>query len=449
MKPTLVGQRALVVGLGRSGVAAAKLLAREGAQVTATDGRQARALEGAVRELRPLGVRFELGGHDPASFADAAWVVVSPGVPLASPVFAKAGRVVGEVELASRFVDEPVVGVTGTNGKSTTTALIAHLLATAGKDVFAGGNLGVPLAERVLAGGARDASVVELSSYQLEAVDTFHPHVAVVTNLAPDHLDRYPSVQAYWGAKGAIFRRQTEADFAVLNLDDAQVLHLHRHGRAQVVGFSSRGPVERGAWDDGEALQVRGLPGVVRGESYQELAPALRGAHGRQNAMAALLAARLLGAAPDAVAEGLRTFPGLPHRLQSVRVLQGVEWINDSKATNVDAAQVALAAFPGRVLWIAGGKGKGAPYTPLRPWVEGRVQRLLTIGADGDRIAAELGDLTVHERCETLDVAVARAAAHAAAGDTVLFSPGCASFDQFRDFEARGEAFVAAVEGLG
>lgn len=448
MKGELRGERALVVGLGRSGVAAARLLAREGAEVIATDQRPASALAEAVRALAPLGVRFEVGGHDPASFAWADRVVVSPGVPLASPLFAGAARVVGEVELASRFVDEPVVGVTGTNGKSTTTALIAHLLAAAGKDAFAGGNLGVPLAERVLTGGRRDASVVELSSYQLEAVDTFHPHVAVVTNLAPDHLDRYPDVRAYWGAKRAIFRRQTEADFAVLNLDDPEVLRLHERGRARVVGFTSRGPVELGAWDDGAALRVRGLPGAAADETYRELAPALRGAHGRQNAMAALLVARLLGEGPEAVAEGLRTFPGLPHRLQSVRVHGGVEWINDSKATNVDAAQVALAAFSGRVLWIAGGKGKGAPYAPLRPWVEGRVVHLLTIGEDGDRIAAELGDLAPHDRCGTLEVAVRQAAAHAQPGDTVLFSPGCASFDQFRDFEARGDAFATLVEAL-
>lgn len=440
------GRRAAVVGLARSGVAAAKLLAREGWEVWAADRQRPDALAAPIRELLPLGVRFALGSDEAARLPPAGLCVVSPGVPLdrLREARGEGARIVGEVEYAASLVEEPLIGVTGTNGKSTTTALVAHLLREAGREVFAGGNLGTPLAERVLEGGRRDVSVVELSSYQLEGIDALRPRIAVVTNLAPDHLERYPSVEAYYRAKAAIFRNQGAADIAILNGDDPELLRLPRGG-AQLFLFSQRRPPAQGAFDDGRALSLR-LDGGE--ERYGALAPALRGAHGRQNAMAGLLAARLFGADPAALARGLANFPGLPHRLQSVRHHLGVEWVNDSKATNVDAAQVALAAFGGPLIWIAGGKGKGAPYAPLRGLLPGRVRELLTIGEDGPRIQRELGDLVPTRACESLEGAVARAAALAGPGETVLFSPACASFDQFRDFEARGEAFVRAVEAL-
>lgn len=436
-----------MMGLARSGVAAAKLLAREGWEVVAVDRKRADALAEVVRELLPLGVRFALGSDDPELLPSAGLYVVSPGVPLRGlrEALGEGARIVGEVEYAASLIDEPLIGVTGTNGKSTTTALIAHLLEEAGHRAFAGGNLGTPLSERVLEGGARDVSVVELSSYQLEGIEAFHPRIAVVTNLAPDHLDRYPSVKAYYRAKAAIFTNQGEEDFAILNGDDAEVLRLPRGG-AKLFLFSQRTPPAQGAFDDGRSLFLR-LGGEE--ERYEELAPALRGAHGRQNAMAALLAARLFGADSASLARGLASFPGLPHRLQSLRLHEGVEWVNDSKATNVDSAQVALAAFPGPLIWIAGGKGKGASYAPLRALLPGRVRLLLTIGEDGPRLQEELGDLVPTRACGNLEEAVGQAAAEARAGDTVLFSPACASFDQFRDFEARGEAFARAVGALG
>lgn len=452
MSGSLQGKRALVVGLARSGVAAARLLAREGADVVATDRRRASQLAKEIEALLPLGVRFELGGHDPSSFLDADLVVVSPGVPLAMREIASAReagvRVVGEVELAASFVREPIVGVTGTNGKSTTTALVAHLLGASGRRVFAGGNLGVPLSERALAAPDPDVSVVELSSYQLEGIDRLRPHVSIFTNLAPDHLDRYESVQHYWDAKRAIFRNQGEEDFAVLNGDDPEVLRLFEGSRPAPFLFSCDAAQARGASVEEGGIVVRGLPGQGGEERYAIAAPSLRGAHGRKNAMAAILASRLLGAGPRQVQEALETFPGLPHRLQSVRIHRGVEWINDSKATNVEAAEVALSAFGGPLIWIAGGKGKGAPYRPLRSLLQGRVRLLLTIGEDGDRIAAELGDLVEVVRCGALPRAVEVAAARARGGEAVLFSPACASFDQFRDFEHRGETFAALVEGL-
>lgn len=444
--------RAVVLGLARSGVAAARLLRREGAEVWAVDRRRPAELGEAVGALLPLGVRFSLGSDEPDLLPPAELCVVSPGVPWTGPAVgamrARGAKVLAEVEYAFRFLAEPVVGVTGTNGKSTTTALVAHLLAESGRSVFAGGNLGTPLCERSLEGGRRDVSVVELSSYQLEGIETFRPRVAVLTNLAPDHIDRYPSVEAYWQAKARIFLHQGEEDFAVLNGDDENVLRLYR-GRARVFRFSRLGAPAAGAFDDGRALRVRGLPDQSAEEVYVELSPALRGDHGRANAMAALLAARLCGAGPEAVARGLASFPGLPHRLQTVGHFCGAEWIDDSKATNVESALVALRAFEGPIIWIAGGKGKGAPYAPLRPLLPGRVRLLLTIGEDGPRIRDELGDLVPAVECHTVESAVQRAAEEVRPGEVVLFSPACASFDQFRNFEERGRYFAAQVRALG
>jgi len=454
----LFGRKALVVGLARSGVAAGRLLCREGAIVTATDVRPASALADAVARLLPLGVRFELGGHEEAAFLAADLIVVSPGVPLAGPELGAARRagvpILGEAELASRFVPEPLVAITGTNGKSTTTALIGHLLSAAGKRVFVGGNLGTPFCERVLDGGELDVSVVELSSFQLEAVETLRPQVAVLTNLTPDHLDRYPDADAYYEAKRAIFRAQEAGDFAVVNAGDPKTLALHAGARSSPFSFGAAyygvAPAFAGARDDGAALHVAGLPGMADGqESYEDLGKALRGRHNRENAMAAILAARLCGVPADAIRAALPTFGGLPHRLELVRVRGGVEWLNDSKATNVDSAYVALAALPGPVVWIAGGLGKGAPYAPLRPLLEGRVKSILTIGSDAGAIAAQLGDLTPIVPCGTLDEAVRVAEREASAGDAVLLSPACASFDQFTSYVHRGEAFRSLVEALG
>lgn len=446
----LSGRRVLVVGLARSGVAAARLLAREGAHVVATDKRSPAELAGPVAELLPLGIRFELGGHVESSFTTADLIVCSPGVPLAHPHFLAARKagvpIIGEVELAASFVKEPIVGITGTNGKSTTTSLIAHLLETAGKRVFAGGNLGVPLSERVLDGGERDVSVVELSSYQLEAVDTLKVHVAVLTNLSPDHLDRYPSAEAYYEAKRAIFRCQTPDDRAILNGGDEKALALHVGASSLPLTFRRSHSDGRGAFDDGARLLVTGLPGSPGQETYDSLPTSLRGPHNRENAMAAILAARLCGADPTSVQKGLQTFRGLPHRLETVRTKDGVEWINDSKATNVDSTATALGALDGPVLWIAGGLGKNAPYAPLRPLLQGRVKAILAIGADAGKILEELGDVVPGRACGTLAEAVRAAAELASPGDQVLLSPACASFDQFRSYEERGEIFRNLVE---
>ena len=449
----LAGRKVLVVGLARSGVSAARLAARRGARVLATDRRGAGELRDAAAALAGLGVALTLGRHEVAEFTDADLVVVSPGVPMAIPEIAAARRagvpVVAEVELAARHLEHvPLVAVTGTNGKSTTTALAGALFA-ADRRTFVGGNLGTPLSDLALAGGDVDVAVVELSSFQLEGVERLRPRVAAILNVTPDHLDRYASVDAYAAAKARVLMNQQPGDVAVANAADARAEGMAASTRGDVWTFGRGAPTARGVRDDGEALHLEDDAGGV--ERYLVRSRALRGAHNRENAMAAIACARLLGVPGSTAQRALDAFPGLPHRLELVSERRGVEWVNDSKATNVDSTRVGLSAFPaGRpsVLLILGGLGKKAPYAPLRDLFPGRVKALLTIGEDAPAIERELGDAAPLERCGDLGRAVARAAALAAPGDTVLLSPACASYDQFQSYEHRGAAFRALVAAL-
>ena len=417
----LEGRHALVVGLGKSGDAAARLLRARGAQVIGADDKDV-PFEGELRRVAPGALR----GID--------LVVASPGVPLSLPVFAEARsrriELIGEVELASRFIEEPIVGITGTNGKSTTTALCGHLLATAGLRVFTGGNLGTALSNRVLAGESLDATVCELSSYQLESIVSLRCAAATVLNVTPDHLDRYPSLEAYAAAKQRIFENQRAGDTAAINRADARVRAM-----------KTNAGVHRAPFDAREPLSIEGVELGLH-------AATLRGVHNRENAFAACLLARHFGVPLEALQKGLDTYPGLPHRLEPVRKLNGVEWINDSKATNVDSVEKSLSAFPSNVHIIMGGRGKGAPYAPLRELMRGRVRTILTIGEDAKAIASELQGVAEIEACAVLATAVRRARERARPGDVVLLSPACASYDQFRNFEDRGDQFKALVRGL-
>ncbi len=451
----LGGLRVLVVGLARSGVAAARVAAARGARVTVTDRRAATELAAATEQLGGA-VRYALGGHDAADFAHADLVVVSPGVPLALPEIQAARRqgvpVLGEVELAARLLPGlPLVAVTGTNGKSTTTALIGALL---GRDrrVFVGGNLGTPLSELVLAGDAVDAAVVELSSFQLEGIERLRPRVGAVLNVTPDHLDRYRDLTDYALAKARLFMNQQPGDVAVANARDPLALALAGSSRGERFTFGFGPPAPRAARAPEAGGELLLSAGAAAPERYRVCTRALRGRHNLENAMAAALCARLMGVPGRDVQEGLDAFPGLPHRLERVRERDGVEWVNDSKATNVDSTQVALAAFPaGRphLILVLGGRGKHAPYAPLRALFPGRVKALLTIGEDAPAVERELADLAPTEGVGTLAAAVRRAAALAGPGDVVLLSPACASYDQFRSYEHRGESFRALVEALG
>jgi len=454
----LQGQRVLVVGLARSGVSAARLAASRGARVRATDRRAATELGATALEyLEAAGVELALGGHDPADFTGADLVVVSPGVPIALPEIGEARRqgvpVMGEIELGWQLGGEaPVVGITGTNGKSTTTAL-AGVLFQQDRRAFVGGNLGLPLCELALSGREVDVVVLELSSFQLEGIERLRPRVAACLNVTPDHLDRYRDLDDYALAKARLFRNQQASDFAIANARDARAVAMASASRAELHTFGF-GPPERRAIRDGggdgpgELVLTQPLGAEER---YLVRNRALRGRHNRENAMAAILCARLLGVPGPAVQRGLDEYPGLPHRLELVRERGGVEWVNDSKATNVDSTAVGLGAFPaGRpsVVLVMGGRGKGAPYAPLRELFPGRVRALLTVGEDAPAIERELGDLVPTERAGTLAGAVVRAAVVAQPGDAVLLSPACASFDQFRDYQERGDAFRRLVVEL-
>ncbi len=437
------GADVLVAGLGRSGQAAARLLAARGAKVTGAD--EGRPEVGDLPRL--AAVRLGEQGF-PAAGRDL--VVVSPGIPLAHPDLARARArgtlVVAEVELASWFVAAPICGVTGTNGKSTTTALAGEMLRAAGRRPFVGGNLGTPLCEAI--GGDYDVLAVELSSFQLESIQTFRAGVAAFLNLTPDHLDRHGSLEGYAAAKARLFANQAADGVAVLNAADPHSARMAAAGPAARRWFG--GDAERAAAAD--ALPVEGgftigPPGSA-GERYALRNRALRGAHNLENAMAAALCARALGAGPGAIQGALDTFPGLPHRLEWIRERGGVEWINDSKATNVESTAVALRAVAGPLWWIAGGRGKGAPYAPLRPLLAGRTRGALLVGEEAGTIDRELSDVVAPIHALTIEGAVRIAAERARGGETVLLSPACASYDQFANYGARGDHFRRLVRAL-
>ncbi|RKH19580.1 UDP-N-acetylmuramoyl-L-alanine--D-glutamate ligase [Corallococcus sp. CA047B] len=459
MNASLSGRKVAVFGLAKSGVAALRLLLQHGAKVTALDARSADALGDVVKELHAKGVTLVTGATPEGLLTRQDLVVVSPGVPLSLPELEAARTsgvpVWGEVELAGRVLEQArvtrLLGITGTNGKSTTTALTGELYARGGQRTFVGGNLGRPLAEAAMSPGDWDALVVELSSFQLEGIHALRPYGAAILNLTPDHLDRYANQGEYGAAKARIFMNQhAGSDFAVVNADDAAVMQLAASARVPVYGFSVTGrPAADAPRLAGLAVaQEGGFRLEFSGEDFVLRNRALRGAHNAQNAMAATLLARLGGVSRDAVQAGLDGYPGLPHRLESVRVLDGVEWVNDSKATNVDSVLVALKAFAGGVWLIAGGKGKGAPYAPMVEAGQGKVKGVLTIGQDADALARAYANEAPVHACGTLDAAVAKARGLAVEGDTVLLSPACASYDQFKNFEDRGDTFKRLVGAL-
>ncbi|HXT98712.1 MAG TPA: UDP-N-acetylmuramoyl-L-alanine--D-glutamate ligase [Polyangia bacterium] len=443
----LSGKRVLVVGLGRSGIAAAELCAARGARVTVTDKRPAAELAGATAKL-PAGVAPELGGHRRESFLSADLIVLSPGVPeIAELAAARAAgvEITGELELASRFVSATIVAITGTNGKSTTTTLVGEMLRATGRPTFVGGNLGEPLAEAVgtPAAEAGGFCVVEVSSFQLETVETFHPRVAVLLNITADHLDRYDGMDGYAAAKARLFAAQTSTDFAVVNFDDPLAVRASETGHGRREGFSIVETLATGAWLGGPLL-LR-LPGADP-ESYPADLPWLIGQrHNQANALAALLAARLAGASPAEARAGLLAFRPLAHRMELVAEAGGIAYYDDSKGTNVGAVVAALDGFPRPVVLIAGGRDKGGDYAPLAA-VLGRVGRAaILIGEAADKMQAAFHGVLPVERAPTLEAAVDAARRRARPGDAVVLSPACSSFDMFRDYAHRAEAFRAAV----
>jgi len=436
------GRTILVVGYGRTGVAVARHLLAAGAQVRVTDKRPLEELGAPPPDPQ---IELRCGRESVDDLDGVSLVVPSPGVPVQGPLLGEAVRrgipVRAEIEVAARALTIPIVAVTGTNGKSTTTTLIGDMLRAGGERPFVGGNLGTPLVSAI--GGRYSMAVAEVSSFQLEWVETLKPRVAVLLNVTEDHLDRYDGLDAYGATKLRLFAQQTAEDVAVLNGSDPWI-RAHSGGlRAATVWFGSGDHVALRA--DAAAIRMR-LDG--REEMYPLGGVHLPGAHNRENMMAAIAAARAVGVAPAAVQEALQGFRGLPHRLELVRERDGVRWIDDSKSTNAGAVVMSLAGFEHSVILLAGGIDKGGDYGVLVEPVRRAVKHALLFGASRDMLARTLGGATAVELVDTLAAAVRRAAALAAPGDTVLLSPACGSFDMFRDYADRGNQFQALVRAL-
>jgi len=444
----LNGKNILVMGLARTGVACCRYLAKHGARVTATDMRDEAALAGVLAELGGLGIRFVLGRHDEADFLDAELVVVSPGVPMDHPLLLlakSAGReIVSEIELASRFIAAPLVAITGTNGKTTTTTICGELFKASGFAAYVGGNIGDPLIELVESAETVERVVVEISSFQMEWINSFHPKVAALLNLSEDHLDRYAGYQDYIDAKLRIFENQSGEDFAVLNADDPLVWQYAQALKARVFPFSRKIELAEGIFCLQDEI-------VYRRNGHEKRFPTagfrLQGVHNLENIMAALACALLLGCDPAKSLACVRDFEALHHRMEFVREFKGVGYYEDSKATNVGSVVKALESFKNITL-IAGGKDKGGAYAPLVPLVRERVRHLILIGEAAQRMATELAGLTDIRFAVSMEEAVQLAAQVTETGGTVLMSPACSSFDMFRDYEDRAKAFIAAVKRL-
>jgi UDP-N-acetylmuramoylalanine--D-glutamate ligase len=449
----VAGKKILVIGAGRSGTASARFLAERGARVALNDRKPVEEWNAEAIALREIGIGL-VGGDAPSWLLDQIEIVVlSPGVPVKMiPVryAERAGaQVIGEIELASRFLKGRVVGITGSNGKTTTTTLAGEIMKDAGFHTLVGGNIGTPLVSLVAESREDTWTVAELSSFQLETINEFRPSIAAVLNITPDHMDRYDTIEDYAAAKHRIFRNQTKADTAILNADDQIVSSWARGLRARVIRFSVRQEVEEGLFLRGEEIIAR-----FGGEEKMLMKRddiLLPGLHNVENVLATLSIGLAANASPDSMRETVKRFRGVEHRLELVAEINGVVFYNDSKATNVDAAVKALEAIAttlkedARIVLIIGGRGKNSPYAPLAPLVASHVRALVTIGEDAERIERELSVYAPAARAETMSDAVRLAREKARTGDRVLLAPACASFDMFDNFEHRGREYKKAV----
>ncbi|HLJ44743.1 MAG TPA: UDP-N-acetylmuramoyl-L-alanine--D-glutamate ligase [Bryobacteraceae bacterium] len=426
----LSGKRVTVVGMARSGTAAVELLVEKGAIVRAVD-------EKVTGEV--AGVRIE--PQNEAAFTDADLVVLSPGVPADLDVL-HGRRVIGDLELASWFLQGPIIGITGSNGKTTTTALTGHILLASGVPCQVGGNIGTPPCSMVKPSRADQWNVLELSSFQLETIEEFRAQIGVALNITPDHLDRHHSLENYAAAKRRLFETQEDGDYAVLNADDATCVEYAKHTKGTPVWFSLQWPVSSGMWLADEVLHYD------REVLMRAADVPLRGRHNLENVMAASIACRLAGALLEPIAGAVKTFPGVEHRIEFVRRVGGVDYYNDSKATNVDATLKSIDAFPGGLWIILGGKDKDSDYTVLREPLLSKARAALLIGAAAEKIKNQIGNAVPIVDSGTIEQAIRTAAASAVAGETVLLAPACASFDQFNNYEHRGKVFKELVNQL-
>jgi UDP-N-acetylmuramoylalanine--D-glutamate ligase len=447
----LKNKRVLVVGLGRSGVASAFFLQDHGAKVTVSDSKSEAQLQNEIAALLDRGVSIETGQHGERTFRDQDLIVVSPGVPSDQPQLQHARSlgipVIGEVELAFRFLQGRVIAITGSNGKTTTTALTGEILAQAGKKTgkktLVGGNIGTPVISLVHQSTPETLVVLEISSFQLETIQQFRPWIAAILNITPDHLDRHRTLQAYADAKARIFENQQAEDFAVLNADDPSGVAMKDKVKSSLCWFSRKQSVESGAYLQGDQILFRrdGREQKVLSRSDIQL----KGAHNLENVLAAVTMSMIAGCAAEQIRQAVSEFRAVEHRLELVSTVNGVSFYNDSKATNVDATMKALESFPGRIHLILGGKDKGSDYTVLNPLLRERVKRAYLIGAAAEKIASHIQGAAPLERSGTLERAVRQAFEAAGAGDVVLLAPACASFDQFENYEHRGRVFKQLV----
>jgi UDP-N-acetylmuramoylalanine--D-glutamate ligase len=446
----LKDKRVLVVGLGKSGVASALFLKSRGARVTVSDSKPETELRDEILLLLEHGITIETGGHGERTFRGQDLIVVSPGVPVDAPQLVQARSlgesVIGEIELAAQFLEGSIVAITGANGKTTTTSLAGEIVAAGNFPTLVGGNIGTPAVSFVGQAGPATWTVLEVSSFQLETIVNFRPRIAVILNITPDHLDRHKTFANYVHAKERIFENQRPDDFTVLNADDPTTSELSHRTGAQLFWFSRQRAIEKGAFIRGSHIYTRD------GHFEQEIMPVtevpLKGAHNLENVLAAVSVGILVGCRPNQIRHAVVNFKAVEHRLEFVARMAGVDYYNDSKATNVDATIKALESFPANIHLILGGKDKGSDYTLLNDLLRQRVKRVYTIGAAAAKIELQIQGATQIESAQTLENAVWRASESATPGDVVLLAPACASFDQFQSYEHRGRAFKQTVHSL-
>jgi UDP-N-acetylmuramoylalanine--D-glutamate ligase len=443
------GKRVLVVGLGKSGVASALFLESRGAKVTVSDAKSEDQLRNEIPALLDRGITVETGKHGERTFRDQDLIVVSPGVPSDVGPLQHARRlgipVIGEIELTARFLQGNIVAITGSNGKTTTTTLTGEIIASGGRKTLVGGNIGTPAITFVEQSSPDTWVVLEISSFQLESIESFRPHISSILNITPDHLDRHGSMENYIAAKQRIFENQTAEDYAVLNSDSEICRKMAEGLKPQVLWFSRKHTVERGAYVKSDSI-------FYRDGAETEILPlaeiSLKGAHNVENVLAAVAIGMAAGIEPSAIRRAVKDFRAVEHRLEYVATLRGVAYYNDSKATNVDATIKALESFPANIHLILGGKDKGSDYSELIPLISKRVKRVYTIGAAAAKIESQIGQATPITSAQTLEAAVQKAADFATEGDIVLLAPACASFDQFPSYEHRGRVFKELVQSL-
>lgn len=449
-KDRIMGKRISVLGMARSGLACAKLLKETGAEVFVSEIRAKELLSSEISQLKEMGIDFETDGHSAKAILDKEFIVASPGIPLSIPILTQAQNqgipIFSEIEVAFWLTDAKIIGITGSNGKTTTVTLVGEILREDKREYRVGGNIGIPFSAIVEEVSPDGFLVLELSSFQLERIEEFKPYISSVLNITPDHLDRHPDLQSYTEAKLRILENQGEDDFAVLNADDQNTLRLASFGKCRKTFFSVKEELESGVF-------VREGKVVSRWKGKESEIICIReigikGPHNLSNASAACAICSILGVGIDAMNRALRSFKGVEHRLEQVAVISGVNFINDSKATNVESVWYALQSVNPPIILIAGGKDKGGDFSKLRELVQKNVKALILLGQAKEKIEDALGDLVPTFDSGSLGEAVRLSLEQASDKDTVLLSPGCASFDMFRDYQHRGEVFKSTVRGL-